>query len=220
MAEEYFDIFDAALNPAAPFKMERKETHKTGAWHQTFDCWVLRRDPSGNKIVLQLRSADKDSYPSTFDISASGHLLAGEKPEDGVREIEEELGLKVDYADLIYLGIYKEAVDTPGRCVRHHSHTYLYETAQPLSAYKPQESELDGVFEVNITDGLRLFREETAAIDAVGLIKEGRFYKPATRQITIADMAAYEDRCKVTKYYLKIFALSELYFRNYRNLVV
>jgi isopentenyldiphosphate isomerase len=217
---EYFDIFDANLNPAIPFRMERKESHRTGAWHQTFDCWVLRRGPSGNKIVLQLRSADKDSYPSTFDISASGHLLAGEKPEDGVREIEEELGLKVNYADLLYLGVYKEAVDTPGRCVRHLSHTYLYETNQPLSAYKPQESELDGVFEISIADGLKLFTGESASVEAVGVIKEGRFYKPATRNITIADMAAFEDRCKITKYYLKIFVLADLYFRNYTNLVI
>src|SRR4051812_39465808 len=81
---EYFDILDANMKPAAPFRMERQETHRTGAWHQTFDCWIVRRDPSGDKIVLQLRSAQKDSYPGTLDISASGHLLEGEQPLDGV----------------------------------------------------------------------------------------------------------------------------------------
>ena len=114
---EYLDVFDASFTPVAPHKMERKETHRLGAWHQTFECWVLRRDPAGDKIVMQLRSAQKETYPGKLDISASGHLLAGERPEDGVRELEEELGLKANYDALYYLGVAKEALDEPGRQV-------------------------------------------------------------------------------------------------------
>jgi len=217
---EYFDILDASLEPVAPFRMERKETHRTGAWHQTFDCWIVRRDPSGDKIILQLRSVQKDSYPNTLDISASGHLLSGEQPLDGVREVEEELGLAVNPADLLYLGVSKEAIDSPGCCVRHLSHTYLYETNQPLSSYKPQESEVDGVFEINIAEGLKLFAGETTTVEAEGIIREGSAYKPATRRISIADMAAPNDRCNITKYYLKIFILADLYMKGRKSLAI
>jgi isopentenyldiphosphate isomerase len=217
---EYFDIFDANLSPAAPFRAERKEAHAQGLWHQTFDCWVLRRDAGGDKIVLQLRSMGKDNYPGTLDISASGHLAAGEGPMDGVREIEEELGLKVEPEDLFYLGLHKEAMDRPGFCVRHLSHTYFYEAAQPLSSYSPQESEVDGLFEINIADAIRLVSGETESVEAEGIAREGSAYKPARRRIVIADLCAAEDRCKVTKYYLKVFTLAALYLQGHRPLAI
>ena len=216
MADEYFDIFDACLEPAAPFRMERKESHRAGAWHQTFDCWILRRDPSGNKIVLQLRSMQKEACPGLLDISACGHLLAGEKVEDGIREVEEEVGLKVSFDELYCLGIVKECIDSPGRFVRHLCHTYFHETKLSLCAYKLQESEVDGIFEVNIADGIRLFSGETASIEAVGLVGN----KPVTRQVSIADMASAEDRCGVTKYYLKVFILADLYLKGQRPLAI
>lgn len=214
--EEYFDIFDAGLAPVAPFKMARRESHKTGAWHQTFDCWILRRDPSGDKIVLQLRSVQKEACPNKLDISACGHLLAGEKLGDGVREVEEELGLKVSFDTLYYLGIVKEIIDSPGRLVRHFCHTYFHETTLPLSAYQLQESEVDGVFEMNIADGIKLFSGAAASVEANGLVGN----KPVTRPVTIADMASAEDRCNVTKYYLKVFTLAELYLKGHRPLAI
>jgi len=217
---EYFDIFDANLSPAAPFREERTQAHQKGLWHQTFDCWVVRRDPSGDKIVLQLRSALKDNHPNTLDISASGHLLSGEQPLDGVREVEEELGLMVDPKDLLYLGINKEAVDRAGYCVRHFSHTYFYETKCLLADYKPQQSEVDGLFELDIAEGLKLFSGEITSVEATGVIREGADYKPAKRRITTADMAAAEDRCEITKYYLKIFVLAGLYLKGHRPLAI
>lgn len=213
---EYLDIFDASFAPVAPFKMERKESHRSGAWHQTFDCWVLRRDPAGDKMIMQLRSERKDSNPGKLDISACGHLLAGEKPEDGVRELEEELGLKANYDELYYLGLIKEAIDSPGRQVRHLSHTYFYETTLPLFAYKLQETEVDGVFEVNIADGIAFFSGTIKTMTATGLVKG----QPVTRQINLADLTAAEDRCHVTKYYLKIFVLADLYLKGHRPLAV
>jgi len=213
---EYLDVFDASFAPAEPRRMERKETHKSGAWHQTFDCWVLRRDSAGNKIVMQLRSMQKDSNPGLLDISACGHLLAGEKPEDGVRELEEELGLKARFDTLYYLGVVKEAIDSPQRSIRHLSHTYFYETKLPLTAYKLQETEVDGVFEMNIADGIKFFSGEANSFEGAGFIKG----KPVTRRFTRADLTAAEDRCNVTKYYLKIFVLADLYLKGHRPLAV
>ena len=133
-----------------------------------------------------------------------------------MREVEEEVGLKVSFDELYYLGIVKECIDSPGRFVRHLCHTYFHETKLPLSVYKLQESEVDGIFEVNIADGVKLFSGETAAIEAVGLVG-GR---PVTRQVSIADMASAEDRCGVTKYYLKVFILADQFLKGQRPLAI
>ena len=94
MADEIIDIYDCNMNHlgTAP----RSQAHKEGLWHKAFHCWIVKRASDGNhRVLLQLRSKNKDSHPSLLDISAAGHLQAGETPKDGIREIEEELGLSL-----------------------------------------------------------------------------------------------------------------------------
>lgn len=213
---EYIDIYDASMNPAAPFKMERKEVSKHGHWHHVFDCWIMRRDAAGDKILLQLRSATKANNPGLFDISAAGWLQSGETHADGWRELEEELGIRVKPGDLYYLGMMKEALDRPGYSTRAFCHTYFYELQQPLSSLMPQESEVDGVFEISIDDGLRLFSGSAAAIPATGFFKG----VPQMRNITLADMCNAHDRCTITNYYAKIFTLAQRFLKGERPLYI
>ncbi|WNQ12825.1 NUDIX domain-containing protein [Paenibacillus aurantius] len=52
-------------------------------------------------LLLQRRHPGKDTYPGLFDITAAGHLEAGENVSDGIRELKEELG-----TDLFFLSHY------------------------------------------------------------------------------------------------------------------
>lgn len=218
---EYIDIFDANMTPVAPFKMERKEVTRHGHWHHTFDCWVIRRDANGGKILFQLRSAQKANNPNTLDISAAGWLQSGERHDvEGVHELEEELGIKVNPADLFYLGMTKEATDREGYYARNFCHTYFYETTGTLSDYKPQQSEVDGLFEIGIPEGIVLFNGGKKTVDVSGIVRDGTVYKPAQRTISTADMCGAHDRCVLTKYYLKIFLLAEAYLKGDRRLVI
>ena len=55
---------------------------------------VLLHDATG-RLYLQRRSKHKNSYPGLWDVSASGHVRAGEAREDAARrELYEELGVK------------------------------------------------------------------------------------------------------------------------------
>ncbi len=223
MSEE-FDIFDANMNPVAPFRATRKEAHIKGLWHQTFHCWVLRRNENGVPCVfLQLRT-DNGVFPSCFDISAAGHLQSGETVQDGVREMEEELGIAVAFDKLLPIGIYKQATDHH-ECSyfnREFAHSFFYETDLPPSACKPQEIELDGVFEMTVEDGLALFSGliDRAAIVGIAKKKDQAGYHPDERHLTQQDMWGHHDRCVIGKYYLRVFQLADLYFKGIRPLFI
>ena len=94
---EYFDILDENGNLTGKTKL-RSEVHRDGDWHKAVHIWVFNRK---GEVLLQRRPANKDSYPNMLDISCAGHLSAGDTSIEGaLRELEEELGLKVDKEEL------------------------------------------------------------------------------------------------------------------------
>lgn len=166
---EHFDIYDEALTHIGV--KPRDEVHRDGDWHRVFHCWVIGRDADGaGYVVLQKRALDRD-YPGKIDISAAGHLEAGERVCDGVREIEEELGLKVAFEDLTALGIRIGATRIGDFVDCQFCHVFLYECNQPLENYCFQNEEIMGLVKLPIAAGLRLFAGEadSVTVDAVGL---------------------------------------------------
>ncbi len=85
---------------------ERSQVHRDGDLHRTSHVWIARKNKkSGMDILLQKRSHNKDSYPECYDISSAGHIVAGSGFLDSaIRELEEELGLKVEKEELILKG--------------------------------------------------------------------------------------------------------------------
>ncbi|WP_010300664.1 NUDIX hydrolase [Kurthia senegalensis] len=74
-------------------EMTRAVAHEKGYWHETFHCWLTSIVDGEAVVLLQLRSSEKKDYASLYDITAAGHLMAHETILDGLREVEEELGL-------------------------------------------------------------------------------------------------------------------------------
>lgn len=104
MADELIDICDEHNNLTHIRKM-KSEAHKDGLWHRAAHIWIYN---SKGKILLQLRAKKKLLYPDMWDISAAGHVAAGEDVvTSGLREIEEEIGLKVKQKDLEFFTIKK-----------------------------------------------------------------------------------------------------------------
>ena len=75
----------------------KQAVHQKGQWHPTVQVWLQRqKSPSATEWLLQLRSKEKDNYPNCWDISAAGHVRAGETIIQAARrELHEELGLSL-----------------------------------------------------------------------------------------------------------------------------
>jgi isopentenyldiphosphate isomerase len=106
-------------------------------------------------IYLQLRSKKKKDYPNLLDISAAGHLLAHETVLDGVREIEEELGIPVSFDELIPLGVVEYHLVVGDMIDKEFAHVFLYEGRSILEEARLQAEEVSGLFRVDFGD----FRE-------------------------------------------------------------
>ena len=88
-AEEMVDVVDE--NDRELLVMPLAEAHRQGLYHRA--AMVLVYDPDG-RLYLQKRAPHKDLYPGRFDLSATGHVQAGEAREEAAaRELHEELGL-------------------------------------------------------------------------------------------------------------------------------
>jgi isopentenyldiphosphate isomerase len=141
--EELLEVFDAAGRGTGRTKT-RAAVHLEGDWHQAFHCWIVRRQ--GQEVVLQRRALLKDTYPGCWDAAAAGHWRFGETPRQAAREIVEELGLEVDFAELAYRGrersnrrLFNGLID------REHHQVYVLETDRALSEYRPDPAEVSAV---------------------------------------------------------------------------
>lgn len=87
--DELFDVVD--VNDRVIGQATRAKVHANDLFHRAVHIWVFRPD---GRLLLQMRSAQKDQYPSTWTSSASGHVDAGEEYfASATRELSEELGL-------------------------------------------------------------------------------------------------------------------------------
>ncbi len=82
---------------------ERALVHRDGDLHGTAHVWLVRYRPDKGsaEVLLQKRSANKDSYPGCYDISSAGHIPAGQDfLESAMRELREELGVEAKPEEL------------------------------------------------------------------------------------------------------------------------
>lgn len=81
----------------------REECFKNGLWHKAVLVFIISND--NNKVLLQQRSANKKLWPNLWDITAGGHVLAGEFGYQAViRETKEEIGIDIKKEELEFIG--------------------------------------------------------------------------------------------------------------------
>ena len=103
---EFFDIVDEKGIPTGE-SIERTQAHKKGIRHRTAHIWIIREQDGKAQLLLQKRSAEKDSFPGRFDTSSAGHIQAGDEPEESaIRELYEELGIQASKEELQFAGCF------------------------------------------------------------------------------------------------------------------
>lgn len=101
---ELLDIVDENGIPTGEI-IERGKAHELGVLHRTSHVWIVRQKDGRLQVLLQKRSAKKDSFPGCYDISSAGHIPAGaEFIPSALRELKEELGYEAAAKELIYCG--------------------------------------------------------------------------------------------------------------------
>ncbi|MFC5603590.1 NUDIX hydrolase [Sporosarcina koreensis] len=138
----------------------REAIHKKGLWHETFHCWLVDE----TNVFIQKRSSSKKDFPSLYDITAAGHLLVDEDIMDGIREVEEELGIQVDLSKLKRMGFVRDVIRLPDFIDKEFANVFLYQSSFAPNDFTLQQEEVESIHSVPIKDLQALFRGEVDEI--------------------------------------------------------
>ena len=94
---EIWDVYDKHCRPTGKTAV-RGEPLGEGEYHLTVHICIFTPD---GRLLIQQRAHDKSTWPSLWDITAAGSVLAGESVADGAhRELFEEIGLSRDFESM------------------------------------------------------------------------------------------------------------------------
>ncbi len=146
---EILDVVDDSGKPTGQ-TIERGEAHREGVQHRTAHVWIARKRNGKIQLLLQKRCMQKDSFPGCYDISSAGHIPAGaDYVASAIRELNEELGVKIKPEELVDCGQLKNQVDTEFHKIPYHDHqvcrVFLLWLDKEEEAFKIQEEEIDSV---------------------------------------------------------------------------
>ncbi len=164
--DELLDVLDELGRPTGEV-VWKSEAHRRGLFHRCFHCWVAGEDAEGRYLLVQRRAAAKDTWPGCLDVTAAGHLRSGEEPlAGGLRELEEELGLRVGPERLIPLGTRRIEQEIPQGRDREFHDVFILLDGTPPQDLRLQEGEVEAVLRVGF--------------DAAEALGAGRGSAPAT----------------------------------------
>ncbi len=141
---------------------DRREVHDGGHWHEVFHCLVVRSGTPA-RIIMQRRHHAKAAFPGLLDLSATGHLTAGETPQEGVRELNEELGIDATADDLESVGVRLLVDDNGEGKNRERVNMFFMTDDRALDSYNPEPTEVESLVEV----------EAGAMLDAIARLGSG-----------------------------------------------
>ena len=130
--------------------------HKKGLWHKAVAVFIIN---SKKQVLLQKRSKNKKMWPDMWDISAGGHVLAGEFGFQAIiREIKEELGLSVKKEEIIFIGC-STSINKKGDILNKHFNEYYVVTKdideKKLKLQKEEVSEVKWIKKEEIIERIK-----------------------------------------------------------------
>ncbi|MDT0540019.1 MULTISPECIES: NUDIX hydrolase [Croceitalea] len=147
--DELIDILNEDGSPTGTTEL-KSVAHANGLFHPTIHVWCYSLD---GYLLLQQRGRHKETYPLKWDVSAAGHIGAGESPQIGAfRECQEELGITIEIENLQKITIYKKEKKHSNRIFdREFINVFIYELDKSVALTK-QESEVEALEWISIKD--------------------------------------------------------------------
>lgn len=188
--EEMVDILHPSGEPAG-WSAKKSEAHRRGLYHRCFHCWISAPadEEGGPYLFVQRRAVLKENWPGKLDTTAAGHLSAGESVLDGLREIEEELGISPHPDRLVPLGTRRVEQEIPAGTDRElHEVFLLFESLVPEDV-RLQQEEVGALLRLRLADVERLYAGEEIAAEewaAGGGVRQ--------TSVTLAEFVPNDDR--------------------------
>ena len=142
-------------------RVDRNQAHADGTWHASIHVWVVDRN---NDVLFQQRNAESHFMPSLWDISAAGHIDEG---EDGLREVQEELGVTPPANELTKHGYLELQHNIPPIHNREWARLYLWKTNLSLSDFTFPDGEVQALAAVPLEDFEDFINGETLALSVL-----------------------------------------------------
>jgi len=141
--EEYFDVLSNIGEYTGEVE-SRKICHQKGLWHRAVVVFIIT--PDNKKILLQKRSKNKRLWPDLWDVTAGGHVLAGEIGYQAViRETKEEIGIDINKNDLEFIGSSISETISGDIINRHFNEFYIVHKNVDIKDIKLQEEEVQDI---------------------------------------------------------------------------
>lgn len=146
--DELLDTFDINGNFLGVKSRNFCHSENPGVYHKTVWIWIVN---SKKQILVQKRALTKKKSPGKWDMPAAGHIDSGENCLQGcVRETEEELGLKVNSDDFVFL---KEFISKRGWEL---AQVYLLKKDIKVEDMKLQHEEVEQIKWLNYDEFIKL----------------------------------------------------------------
>lgn len=158
--DEYIDILDVSGKPLGKTSL-KSEVHKNGYYHNTAHIWFYTKE---GEILLAQRAASKTICPLLWDVSVAGHVDAGETIEEAaVREVLEEIGLKIQESSLHKIGVF-ECFQTYSFGIKDFEfhHTFLTKLRVPVESIQFNKEEVESVKLVSISEFKNLLQRSNS----------------------------------------------------------
>ncbi len=148
----------------------RDIVHQKGYWHETFQCWFYEKVGDQVFLYFQIRSNEKKDFPNLLDITAAGHLLANENVRDGIREVEEELGLPIEFDRLNPLGVFYDSIIMPPFLDHEFANVFLYEYNNSYESFTFQQEEVQGIVKADLEQLIEFWSNKRKKVKVEGVM--------------------------------------------------
>ncbi|GGW45773.1 NUDIX hydrolase [Arenibacter certesii] len=147
--DEFVDILDCEGKRTGESCL-KSEAHKNGYWHPCVHVWLYTKD---GDLLIQKRTATKETFPNAWDVSVAGHVRAGESfLEAAQREVLEEIGLNIQINDLKFIGNYAtDIIHNQSLIDREYHHVYIVKLIKPIEELSLQAEEVSQLKLISIS---------------------------------------------------------------------